>query len=101
MDSLTLAVFKDGVAIAGLRFNHTPEIAEINQFVELSGGDSGRLLNEKEVIVDGEIVELTPPYPSWLWNSTTRTFEAPVPMPPLSDGPRDWDEATRSWIIPL
>jgi hypothetical protein len=37
------------------------------------------------------------PYPSWLLNQTTATWEAPVPMP--TDGKvYTWDEATTSWV---
>lgn len=38
------------------------------------------------------------PYPSWLLNTTTCQWEAPVPYP--SDG-KDyyWDEATLSWVL--
>ena len=37
------------------------------------------------------------PYPSWVLNSSTAQWEAPVPMP--SDGGMySWDEATQSWI---
>lgn len=37
------------------------------------------------------------PYPSWILNETTWTWEAPTPMP--TDGKAyNWDEATTSWI---
>ena len=37
------------------------------------------------------------PYPSWLLNTTTCQWEAPVPYP--TDGKRYyWDEATLSWV---
>jgi hypothetical protein len=40
------------------------------------------------------------PYPSWILNQTTWTWEAPVPMP--TDGkPYHWDEATTSWAESL
>ena len=38
------------------------------------------------------------PYPSWLLNTTTCQWEAPVPYP--TDGQMyAWDEATLSWIL--
>tara|TARA_B100000768_G_scaffold154037_1_gene150538 strand:+ start:625 stop:978 length:354 start_codon:yes stop_codon:yes gene_type:complete len=38
------------------------------------------------------------PYPSWILDSETYTWDAPVPYP--SDGePYDWDEETLSWIL--
>jgi len=38
------------------------------------------------------------PYPSWLLNTTTCKWDAPVPYP--TDGKRYmWDEATLSWVI--
>ncbi len=38
------------------------------------------------------------PYPSWLLNTTTCQWEAPVPYP--TDGKRYyWDEATLSWVL--
>ena len=37
------------------------------------------------------------PYPSWVLNSSTAQWEAPVPMP--NDGAMySWDEATQSWV---
>jgi hypothetical protein len=37
------------------------------------------------------------PYPSWVLNSDTAQWEAPVPMP--TDGKMyTWDEATQSWV---
>jgi hypothetical protein len=37
------------------------------------------------------------PYPSWVLNSNTAQWEAPVPMP--NDGKMySWDEATQSWV---
>ena len=38
------------------------------------------------------------PYPSWLLNTTTVQWEAPVPYP--TDGEMYvWDEATLSWVL--
>jgi hypothetical protein len=38
------------------------------------------------------------PYPSWLLNTTTCQWQAPVPYP--DDGKRYvWDETTQSWVI--
>lgn len=40
------------------------------------------------------------PYPSWLLNTTTCRWEAPVPYP--TDGKfYIWDEQTLSWVIPI
>lgn len=36
-----------------------------------------------------------PPYNSWIWNSDTKRWEAPVDQPELV-----WDEESVSWIIP-
>ncbi len=37
------------------------------------------------------------PFPSWVLNNTTWTWEAPVPMP--TDGKMyKWDEDTTSWV---
>ncbi len=37
------------------------------------------------------------PFPSWVLNNTTWTWEAPVPMP--TDGkPYKWQEETTSWV---
>ena len=47
---------------------------------------------------DAEIDAFVPPqpYPSWVLNSDTAQWEAPVPMP--TDGKMySWDEATQSW----
>jgi hypothetical protein len=37
------------------------------------------------------------PYPSWMLNKTTWTWEAPVPMP-TDDKMYTWDEATTNWV---
>jgi hypothetical protein len=38
------------------------------------------------------------PYPSWLLNTTTCQWQAPVPYP--NDGKRYvWDETTQSWVV--
>ena len=37
------------------------------------------------------------PYPSWILNTTTWTWEAPVPYP-TDDKQYSWDEATTSWV---
>jgi len=37
------------------------------------------------------------PYPSWILNTQTYYWEAPVPYP-STGGPYMWDEATQSWI---
>lgn len=37
------------------------------------------------------------PYPSWVFNSSTYLWGAPVPYP-TTGGPWVWDEATLSWI---
>jgi hypothetical protein len=37
------------------------------------------------------------PYPSWILNTSTFLWEAPVPMP-TEGGPYVWDEATLSWV---
>jgi len=37
------------------------------------------------------------PYPSWVLNTSTWLWEAPIAMP-LTDGPYKWEESTKSWI---
>jgi hypothetical protein len=37
------------------------------------------------------------PYPSWILNKTTWSWDAPTPMP--TDGKKyNWDEATKTWV---
>jgi len=38
------------------------------------------------------------PYPSWVLNTQTYYWEAPVPYP-STGGPYTWDEATQSWVL--
>lgn len=40
---------------------------------------------------------ITSPYPSWVFNRDTWTWEAPIPMP-SDPGEWVWDEATLSWL---
>jgi hypothetical protein len=45
---------------------------------------------------DGTNFKPIQPYPSWLWNSNDKKWEAPTPIP--TDGPLYmWDETTVSW----
>lgn len=37
------------------------------------------------------------PFPSWVLNETTWTWESPTPMP-TDGGPYEWNEGTLSWI---
>jgi len=40
------------------------------------------------------------PYPSWLFNYTTKQWEAPIPKPSENDEiPYQWNEANTSWIV--
>lgn len=40
------------------------------------------------------------PYPSWVLNSFSYLWEAPVPMPTPNNPPfYHWDEATLSWVL--
>lgn len=39
----------------------------------------------------------TQPYPSWVLNTSTFLWEAPVAMP-TDGGSYKWDEATKSWV---
>jgi hypothetical protein len=40
------------------------------------------------------------PYPSWILNSFSYLWEAPVPMPVPNNPPYyQWDEATLSWVL--
>ena len=49
---------------------------------------------------EGEGFTPPSPYPSWVMNSFSYEWEAPVPMPvPNSPPYYQWDEATQSWII--
>ena len=38
------------------------------------------------------------PYPSWILNTSTFLWEAPVPYP-TDGGTYVWDEATQSWVL--
>jgi hypothetical protein len=55
---------------------------------------------DNSVVIDGVVgVFYAPqPYPSWILNTSTYLWEAPVPYP--TDG-KDyvWDEATLSWVL--
>ena len=54
---------------------------------------------DSSVVIDGVVgVFYAPqPYPSWILNTSTYLWEAPVPYP--NDGKSyTWDEATQSWV---
>lgn len=40
------------------------------------------------------------PYSSWIWNNSTKQWDAPLDMPTDTDIPYAWDESTQSWIRP-
>jgi hypothetical protein len=49
---------------------------------------------------EGEGFTPPPPYPSWVMNSFSYLWEAPVPMPVPNNPPYYvWDEATVSWVL--
>jgi hypothetical protein len=55
---------------------------------------------DSSVTIDGVVgVFYGPqPYPSWILNTSTYLWEAPVPYP--TDGKNyAWDEATQSWVL--
>jgi hypothetical protein len=55
---------------------------------------------DSSVVIDGVVgVFYAPqPYPSWVLNTSTYLWEAPVPYP--TDGKAYyWDEATLSWVL--
>jgi hypothetical protein len=38
------------------------------------------------------------PYPSWIWNDQTNSWDAPIPKP--EDGQEYyWDESSQEWVI--
>lgn len=37
------------------------------------------------------------PYPSWILNTQTYLWDAPIPYP-STGGPYTWDESTQSWV---
>jgi hypothetical protein len=51
-------------------------------------------------VIDGVVgVFYAPqPYPSWILNTSTFLWEAPVPYP-TDGGVYTWDEATQSWVL--
>ena len=101
MDSV-VAILKDSKVVIALHFSHEPSVEEINQFVEVHNGTSGRKLTQYEVVnSDQEIEERTQPYPSWIWDAVSENWYAPVLPPPLDEEAgiayTIWDEATQTW----
>ena len=59
---------------------------------------------DESVVIDGVVgVFYAPqPYPSWILNTSTYLWEAPVPMPTVTlpvDIYYAWEESTQSWVI--
>jgi hypothetical protein len=101
MDSV-VAILKDSKVVIALNFSHDPSADEINQFVELHEGTSGRKLTEYEIVnSDGEIEERVRPYPSWTWDSVNKQWLPPVTPPPIDEEAgiayTIWDEDTQTW----
>ena len=97
MDTI-VAIIKDNIVINTICFVHDPSNEEITQFVELLGGTSGQKLAEKEIVNDGQIIERPKHFPSWVWNSEIKNYEAPVAMPTEEGKLYTWDEATTAWV---
>lgn len=40
------------------------------------------------------------PYPSWIYNYSSKIWESPTPMPEAQENQGfHWDEATQSWVL--
>lgn len=38
------------------------------------------------------------PYPSWVYDADSNTWQPPVPFPADATQPHDWDEITQVWV---
>ena len=75
--------------------HYSPETGEPDGGVALRGNYAGI-----GYVYDSELDAFyaPSPFPSWVLNTTTYTWEAPVEMPVEEGKAFAWDEATVSWI---
>jgi hypothetical protein len=95
------AVIKDNKVINTLLFEN-PSLEELADFAKAI--DADLLLPILDIgvgigsdYIDG-ILRPIPLYPSWIWNSSSKIWEAPTPKPE-DDKEYLWDESTTSWKV--
>jgi hypothetical protein len=99
---------------AWIKFGHVINIVEGNSLSEEfltatkeeHGLDAIILADNMAVVIgaayNGKTFVVDKPYPSWVWNSTLGSFEAPVAKPTTQLEKTQgyvWDESTNSWKI--
>jgi hypothetical protein len=98
MNNVDYAFIKNGIVvnIAVFEKGVTPEILEL--FKNENNLDAIVLADKNACIqgsyTNGEFIPV-PPFPSWIWNKITQTFDPPIPMP-LDKG-YSWNEETQQW----
>ena len=103
MANQTYAVIKDGVVVNMLAFN-SPSQPLLNQFKNHFSADNIVLCEDPRVIIgnsytNGQLI-YPQPFPSWVWNTETVEWEAPIPMPNDRDD-YVWQEDTSEWVLPI
>lgn len=104
MSELGYAFIKDNKIINIANFNN-PSNELLNHFKMEFNLDDIILATENAAIggtYDGMKFWLPQPYPSWIKNEETNSWEPPIPYP-IVENPLDefyiWDEITQSWLL--
>lgn len=77
MDTINVAILKNGSVISSLVFGPQNTDEEIQQFAEIAGGDSFLKLEYNQVVVDNTIVTLEQPSPDWTWSEEIKNWVSP------------------------
>lgn len=93
MDTVNVAVFNNGTYLNTIVFaNETDE--QIQSFIESIGATSFQRLADDEYISGDAILKYPKPFPSWVWDSETRSYMSPKTQP---EGNFYWHEQDLEW----
>lgn len=95
MDTINVAILKDGKAISCLVFGASAPDSEIQSFAELVGGTSFQKLEFNEYVANETILVNEKPFSKWVWNDESRSWLAPSQMP--ADGDWEWNDTLGQW----
>jgi hypothetical protein len=102
------AVIKDNVIINTVMINDLTEFLKISVKESLDGDDLIEIPEEDLQYInvgdlwDGQKFIAPQPFPSWIWNESSRSWLAPSSKPEINDPEvvpvYEWDELTLSWV---
>jgi hypothetical protein len=82
MDTINVAILKNGTVINCLVFGTHQDDAEIQTFAEIVGGDSFQKLEFNQIVVDGAVVTLEKPSADSVWSTAVGNWVSPTLFEP-------------------